>query len=97
MRGEGVGMGMGTTSREGIPARASRTSRPSGAGIIVIAALLLLVLGLAGCALNAGAGQSDARGDHPRLRHTWRACDADAPHIDRGGLAEWAGRRWRRE
>src|SRR5690349_9071822 len=54
VRGEGVGMGMGTTSREGIPARASRIARPSGAGIIVIAALLLLVLGLVGCALNAG-------------------------------------------
>jgi hypothetical protein len=52
--GEGAGMGMGTTSREGIPARVSRTTRPSGAGIVVIAALLLLVLGLAGCALNAG-------------------------------------------
>ncbi|HEY7341410.1 MAG TPA: hypothetical protein VH591_11050 [Ktedonobacterales bacterium] len=48
---------MGTTSREGIPARAPRISRPSGAGIVVIAALLLLVLGLAGCALNAGLAE----------------------------------------
>lgn len=45
---------MRTTSREGIPARASRTSRTTGAGIVVIVALLLLVLGLAGCALNGG-------------------------------------------
>ncbi|HEU4784155.1 MAG TPA: hypothetical protein VFS83_12505 [Ktedonobacterales bacterium] len=48
---------MGTTSREGIPARASRTTRPSGAGIVVFAALLLLVLGLAGCALNGGLAE----------------------------------------
>lgn len=45
---------MGTTSREGIPARASRRTRTSGAGIVVIVALLLLVLGLTGCALNGG-------------------------------------------
>ena len=51
---------MGTTSREGIPARAPRRSRSSGAGIVVIAALLLLVLGLAGCALNAGLADPTA-------------------------------------
>lgn len=45
---------MGMISREGIPARAPRTTRPSGAGIIVIAALLLVLGGLAGCALKGG-------------------------------------------
>ncbi|HEY1388148.1 MAG TPA: hypothetical protein VGF38_06350 [Ktedonobacterales bacterium] len=48
---------MGMISREEVPARASRASRPSGAGFIVIAALLLLILGLAGCALNAGLAE----------------------------------------
>lgn len=48
---------MGTRSQEGIPARASCTSRTSGDGIVVIVALLLLVLGLAGCALNAGLAE----------------------------------------
>lgn len=48
---------MGTTSREGIPARALRNSRTTGAGIVVIAALLLLVLGLTGCALNASVAE----------------------------------------